>query len=346
MLAITTRGSAYERGFQHGQQAAPLIREIHDRYSRKGVLQRDVTSALRQVERLFPELIEEMEGIAIGSGIPKDEIFRMNLMPLGAGPACSVAGIRDEHGNPWIAKTDDIGPDELGSNILRRDVTETGASSLQLHFAGTIWTSTACTAGGFCMAMTGMAGPPGPSHGLPPQVLWRILPDRCATAREAVAFLERHELDFGGMSLLLADSQKTLLLVEKTTEGQCVRELSGSETMLCHTNHACLGVLNDTPEFLKTALGQNSRERMQKLQSRVSRVPRNRVGLQSLLLDHALPGALCQHGGGGLHTDYAVVFSPSEKGVWLTQGPPCKTSFEFFAVEQNTQPEPCNGSRL
>jgi len=61
------------------------------------------------------------------------------------------------------------------------------------------------------------------------------------------------------MSLLLADAQKVVLLVEKTTEGQCVRELSGSDRALCHTNHACLGALHDPPEYPDTALGRNSK---------------------------------------------------------------------------------------
>src|SRR5690242_20587757 len=113
MISIATKGSAYERGRQQGVQAAPLIHEIHARYARKGVLDMDPAPILRRLEAAFPELIGEMEGIAAGSGIARDQIFRMNLMPLGAGPACSVAGIRDSDGNAWIAKTDDIGEDEL-----------------------------------------------------------------------------------------------------------------------------------------------------------------------------------------------------------------------------------------
>src|SRR5215831_1675993 len=110
-------------------------------------------------------------------------------MPLAAAPACSVVGARDPDGRAWIAKTDDIAFEELGSNIARHDVTAAGAASLHLHFAGTIWTSLALTADGFCMAMTGMESGPCPADGLPGQVLWRIVPDRCRTAREAADFI-------------------------------------------------------------------------------------------------------------------------------------------------------------
>ena len=333
MICITTQGTAHERGYQHGSQAAELIREVHGRYIAKGVLDANPTPLLRQLETRFPELISEMEGIAAGSGVAKDQVFRMNLMPLGAGPACSVVGVRDSDGNAWIAKTDDIAEDELGSNILRRDVPVSGAVSLHLHFAGTIWTSTVFAANGFCMAMTGMASGPGPQDGLPPQVLWRVLSDRCATAREAVEFLQSFELNSGGMSLLLADSGQRLLLVEKTAQGQCVREWSASDGLLCHTNHAWVGNLKDPPGFRDTPLGLNSRDRLNKLHGLVSALSASSDGLRSLCTDHTPPGAICQHGGGGLHTDYAVILSPSAGGIWLSMGPPCKAPFEFISIK-------------
>jgi isopenicillin-N N-acyltransferase-like protein len=332
MISITTQGSAREQGRQQGVQTARLIREIHARYAAKGVLDFDLAPVLQQVEARFPELIREMDGIAEGSGLPEDQIYRMNLMPLGAGPACSVAGFRDRDGKAWLAKTDDLGEDELGSNILRRDVPSAGMPSLQLHFAGTIWTSTAVTASGFCMAMTGLAGDPGPPDGLPPQVWWRVLPARCTTAWEAVELLRACPLNFGGMSLLLADARQTLLLVEQTTQGQCVRELTEPGGVLCHTNHTCLGTLTDSPAYLATALGRNSLDRQAQLEARLARLPRSREALQALFADHTRPGAVCQHGSGGLHTDYAVVLSPSAGGLWLSQGAPCRSPSEFRAI--------------
>ena len=333
MICITTQGSAFERGQQHGAQTAALVHQVLARYnSSTNMRQLDPAPILREIEARFPEVISEMEGIAAGSGISKDEIFRLNLMGLGAAPACSTAGVRDVDGKIWIAKTDDIGEMELGWNILRRDIPTTGDASLHLHFAGSIWTSTVYSANGFCMAMTGLTGEMETTHGLPPQVLWRVLSDHCKSAWEAVALLESCPLSTSGMSLLLADANQTLLLVEKTSAGQCVRELTDEIDALCHTNHTCMGKLQDPPHFANTRIGKISRDRLNRLHELVAREKHTLAGMQALLKDHSNPGGICQHGGGGLHTDYGVILSPSAGGIWLTKGAPCKVPFEFVPI--------------
>jgi isopenicillin-N N-acyltransferase-like protein len=330
MLTLNTVGSPRDRGRAHGQQAAALARAVCERYARKGALGADPAPVLRKLGAAFPELIEEMRGIAEGAGLSPDLVFRVNLQRLGAGPACSVAGLRDAAGAPWVAKTDDIGEDELGSNVLRRVLPSAGPASLQLSFAGTLWTSAGMNDRGLCMAMTGLDDGPGPEGGLPAMLLLPALVERCATVAEAVAFLSRHELDFGGISLLLADASGDLAVLEKKTRGQCARRLDRDAAFLAHTNHACLGPLADPPAFAATPLARNSRERLGRLQALVPTLPRGREGLMALLRDHDPRGGLCQHGGGGLHTDYGIVCSPSERGAWIAAGPPCRTPFNFI----------------
>mgnify|MGYP001594474447 CR=1 FL=1 len=332
MLCIATKGSPRERGQQHGAKCADLIRTIQAHYSRKGLLQMDPSPILRTLASSFPALIEEMEGIAEGADLLKEQVFRMNLQLLDAGPSCSMAAILGTDGDPWILKTDDIGEDQLGFNVLKRDTLASGTRILRLHFAGTIWTSAAFTDKGFCMGMTGLAGEAGPLSGLPPLALLHVLPERCRTVTEAEAFLESYALNHGGISLFLADAEKNLLLAEKNVHGQCAQRLRSSDETLCHTNHARLGGLDNPPGYLNTPLGRNSLARLAYLETRVPLLPRSREGLQSIFADHTPLGGICQHGGGGLHTDYAVILSPSMHGIWLTKGPPCRAPFEFEKV--------------
>ena len=86
MLSLDTVGSPRERGRAHGQQAAALVRAVSERYARKGALGADPAPVLRKLGAAFPELIEEMRGIAEGAGLSPDLVFRVNLQRLGAGP--------------------------------------------------------------------------------------------------------------------------------------------------------------------------------------------------------------------------------------------------------------------
>lgn len=334
MISIETQGSPYERGAQHGERCAALVHTVVAGYKDKGKFSLCPLAALRKIERFFPAMIREMEGIADGAGIPRDEIFRLNLQQLEAAPACSVVGVRDQDGNPWIAKTDDIGADEVGWNILERATTSEGVASLNLRFAGTVWTSTAYVENGFCMAMTGLPGGFGPPDAVPYMALLPLLPSRCTTTEEALALLEEFELDYGGFSLLLADAKQQAVLVEKTSQGQSSRELEFGSTaaMLCHTNHCCFGTLTDPLDSLDTPLARNSRDRLRVISDLASKSCHSPEGLQQLLRDHTDPGAICQHGGSGLHTDYAVVLSPSLGGIYLSEGPACGHPFGFHSV--------------
>lgn len=332
MLTLTTAGTPRQRGRQHGTQAGPLVRAVYERYSAMGALGADILPLLRRLEALFPEQVEEMEGIAEGAGLPKESVFQVNLQRLGAAPACSMAGIRDPHGHPWIAKTDDIAESELGSNVLKRATRAAGPSSLELSFAGTLWTSSGLNDRGLCLAMTGLEDGPGPGRGLPPMLLLAALVERCSSVGEATDFLARHDLDHGGVSLLLADAAGSLLLLEKNTRGQCTRTLGEGNAWLAHTNHCWLGPLADPPGFAETRLGRSSRTRMDRLGTLLAGLPRTREGMAALLHDHDPDGGLCQHGASGLHTDYGIVLSPSEAGAWIAAGPPCRVPFEFVPV--------------
>jgi hypothetical protein len=346
MLSIETRGTPYERGVQHGTQCAGLIRNVLDGYNKQGKLSFDYLPALQKIECVFPVVQEEMEGIADGAQVTCEEIFQLNLQQLEAAPACSVVAVRDKEGSAWLAKTDDIAASELGWNVLQHSTTTEGISSLMLHFAGTIWVSTAYVETGFYMAMTGLPGEAGPPVGIPWVALLPLLPSCCRTTDEALAVLEKTEIEYGGFSLLLADAGHKTVLVEKTSAGQASRELGWDDTeaALCQTNHCYLDTLSDPVDFKETPLARNSRARLEVISALASQVASGKSdtdeGLKNLLRDHTIPGGPCQHGdpyhpGRGLYTDYAVVLSPSLKGIWLAPGPACSNPFEFHPIASN-----------
>ena len=85
---IVISGAPYERGVQYGRQASDLIRQALARYRElfdASTAHVNYQTALAQaqkmlpaIERLGPEMVEEMNGIADGAGVPREEIVLLN----------------------------------------------------------------------------------------------------------------------------------------------------------------------------------------------------------------------------------------------------------------------------
>jgi isopenicillin-N N-acyltransferase-like protein len=98
---IEVRGKPFERGLQHGQQTADLIRFNLEGYWRlfrheAGLDRSSVLNQARRylepINRYAPHLLEEMRGIAEGAGISLDEVLALNsrteILSQGYVPLC------------------------------------------------------------------------------------------------------------------------------------------------------------------------------------------------------------------------------------------------------------------
>ncbi|MFV9504387.1 MAG: C45 family autoproteolytic acyltransferase/hydrolase [Oscillochloridaceae bacterium umkhey_bin13] len=102
---ITVSGSPFERGRAYGAATAPLVRHSIASYARLFASRRGLDWAASQAEArrylplladLTPDLLEEMRGIAAGSGRTLDEILALNVRTelmagIGAGAYHSAA---------------------------------------------------------------------------------------------------------------------------------------------------------------------------------------------------------------------------------------------------------------
>ncbi len=84
---ISVSGSPYDLGFQHGRQAKRAIQEnvrfYMDLWECFGGLKRDqvlkdAQKFIPYIEKLPPELLEELKGVAEGSGLQFEEIVALN----------------------------------------------------------------------------------------------------------------------------------------------------------------------------------------------------------------------------------------------------------------------------
>ncbi len=151
---IETAGRPYEMGYQHGRQAASLIRATYERFCRhdvgSGAARRDLREKIEAtVGRLRPQALEEMRGIADGAGIAYGQIRELNfsielwsdtfLLPPAA-RGCTLVGLKGATNGWLIGKTVDVTlvqPGRKAARVLGRQ-RPTGVSPFERLGQGAI----------------------------------------------------------------------------------------------------------------------------------------------------------------------------------------------------------------
>lgn len=128
LRVLELKGSAYERGFQHGQQLRPEIARIIMRWKEdlRAYAKQDADELIRRflaetnflpaIRRWTPELLEEIRGIAEGSGQRFETVFAFQLldelwvfMDIPAANHCSSLGVAKSGGHPaYVAQNMDL----------------------------------------------------------------------------------------------------------------------------------------------------------------------------------------------------------------------------------------------
>ena len=345
MLRIKTCGTPYQRGIQQGQATRELARPWLDRHW-EALLQRyaadtpaellkqigpQVTNWRRQLATLYPAGEEECRGLARGLDLDEDIYFTLTFYHRLGGhlPQCTTVGYRDPLKHPRLGKTDDIGVEDLGMNILEDTHPNNGYRHLHCHFAGTIWSVAGMNECGLAMGMTGIPGPLNESSGLfSLTALDTILPT-CANVQETIAHLHQLDLNAYGFSLLLGDTSGDLALIEKTGAGMVV--LDPTIYPLAHTNHILDPDLAERNPAQSEPIRSNGQRRLETARTLLAKG----LSPDQIIGDRTPSGPICQRGEGDLHTDFAVVFAPVEGLMHLWPGYPDQVTMETFNIREH-----------
>jgi hypothetical protein len=174
---LETRGSAYERGVQHGQK---FREEIQRDFNEKGGWAWSINPLHRQpgvlrhlLDRMLQwpngrELIDEMQGIADGCGRSFEEIAALNLtFDLSERTACSMVLIPGAKGGPLLVGTlDDFPGGKHRQNyplFIQVVYPSEGHAMVILCNYGTVWAHGGLNDTGLAMASTsgGLGAPRG-----------------------------------------------------------------------------------------------------------------------------------------------------------------------------------------
>jgi len=246
-------GGAFERGRRHGEQARPRVERSLANYERLfsfvGLTwheaQRRAGPYREVVGNFDASLLEEMEGIARGSGRPFAELLALNvrteILPpsfltgtdLGECTAIAVVPAASATGGTLLAQNWDWVGAQRDSMVILRVREGADPACVTLTEAGMLAKIGFNRAGfGVCLNILRSVFDAG-APGVPVHVLLRALLKRSGV-RDAIEFCSA--LAFGGSSnVLCADRGGEAASLEFSPRG--LKVLRAEEGTLCHTNH-------------------------------------------------------------------------------------------------------------
>ncbi|EXJ92794.1 hypothetical protein A1O3_01347 [Capronia epimyces CBS 606.96] len=213
-------GSAYEIGFTHGSAAATEVHHNIGMYSDffgetakvtwAQARERAVTKFLPTIQRQWPEIVEEMRGIAAGAGggLTLDDIVTLNVRTEIAftnyTDGCTSVGQKAADGRVFLAQNWDMIP-ELSQGMVFLHIAPAD-SDLVLRFIGEagIVGKMGMNSAGFGLCMNALRSASlNPSH-MPVHVLVRRLLQYATSVDDALAIIDKYGLA-SSINLVMAD---------------------------------------------------------------------------------------------------------------------------------------------
>lgn len=335
---IVCRGNAVECGRQYGEAAAKWIRMEAELFGYHGQLTREMSSfagfAARSLKDYAPEILDELDGIADGSGVPIEILLIMNVwesVAHGQMPdRCTTFLLGNSEAGTVVAKNND-GPEcerEIAPFILREVHPDKGIPFIQVTYAG--WLS-----GLDMMNSEGLANTHGSVGSILPRQGNRLdirlqcykLMKECRSVPEFCRKLADVPLTGKGFSIAVADRNKNNAIVEAALPRIVIREQNTGFAFSTNLYYApeLAGCDARTPEAKK--LNTCRKEFLEKHPK-----PQNLTELKALMQTHG-EVAPCRHGSGkGSSTFWSMIALPEAGKLLLAPDAPCHCKYIEFTV--------------
>ena len=338
-------GTPFERGVQQGQELSAAIRRnletVHRKLEQEKVdmeaYQRFVSRNLKFFQNSRPEMYEELQGIAQGSGLPLNDILLLNIHAYFLCESfrhitqeCSMLCVRGKataDGCTYIIKNRDMTmPLE---QALIHHVYSDGLEIIEVGGAGILtYPAVGINSHGLAVTTTGFWSEKDPTRTERVEeadifLNVRVLLTTCKTAAEAVEFC-RTAPRMNGLNVIAADPSEAYL-VEMTADEIYVEKDEG-QGVLYRTNHLVSGQLshyNPPPENYPST---------RKRYERITQMVEERYGslrfqdLYRIMSDHVNePNCICRHPQEGAPgaTVSCTLCAVEDFEVWTTLRNPC-----------------------
>lgn len=340
-------GAPFERGRQHGEQAADLIRFNLEGYWRlfRHYAGLDRSAAMEQAQLYrgpiqvhTPHLLEEMEGIAAGAGISLDEILALNcrteLLSTTRIPLCQectaifVAPERTADGHTLLAQNWDWSDILRGGTVLLRIEQPGLPTVLTLTEAGMVGKIGLNSAGlGVC---TNFLRHNQRRLGLPFHLILREMLDAARLGLAAAAAYRAGRADAGNYLLAHADGEG----IDLEAAPASVAWLHPRDGLLIHTNHFLV------PRLQQGDTGTLESDNTLVRYGRATRLLQGWAGaltieaLMEILRDHFdHPKAICRHPDPTLPrveqsaTLASMILDLTAARMYVAVGEPCRADY-------------------
>ena len=349
---VISEGDPFTRGFHLGHSETERVLHTITAYMEIFAQTSDLNheAVLTHAERFIPSiahyaphLLEEMRGIAEGTGRDLREIIAINartelMYGVTQRPECTSIGIStiaSTDGHIRLAQNWDWRPSLEGSLILWALHLDEGSDVLTLTEAGMVGKIGINSSGlamciNLLMSDTDHAGPAVPMH----IILRRVLED-AHSVEEAVTLIHATDRCTSCFHMLV-DYDGALAGVEATPAGQHV--LRSASGVLTHANHCVSPHLfihdrnaREYPETLARGERAQSLADQQKIDEHF---------LRSILADHETsPGSICLHVEPGIplvenyESIASIIFDLTAGTVDIAEGPPCENAYRRLSLE-------------
>jgi isopenicillin-N N-acyltransferase like protein len=343
---VYMKGTPYEQGKQLGAGAAELIQEN----VRVATKFRDAVAAGRDqanynlitrtneawVAKEWPELLEELTGIAEGSGVDYVELLSLNLnghiaYTYSTTLSCTqflATGPATVDGKTYQGKTRDLSHGPLLQVLMHREFSD-GTYINEIQTAGRMTIPDGINNFGVSLTCSGQWSPrvivdlPRADSAWLTLNLQPIL-RQAHTAAEAVQMI-KDQPRASGMQVIAADGKEAFAL--EVTD-KVVRVFPAEDGLLVRTNHYFapdLQYLAPTPAEQRSTYDRYARA-SEMLRERYGQITMHDA--LRIVSDHAAPPAdsICRHGDGVLQskTCAASISCPEDRTMWAILTNPCE----------------------
>jgi isopenicillin-N N-acyltransferase like protein len=302
----------------------------------------DVREAGERVHRAvapdFPELAQEIEGIAEGARIDPPELFAVNarteLMAGSLRGECSTIAVRDGRAATLMQNWD--WHPELAASRLLWTVEQPGGRWFATFTEAGILAKLGLNSDGLALSLNLLAtSDDGGLDGLPVHLALRLILERCSSVDDVAALLAG--ATFGGSSCITVMSADAEVGVFEVHAGRGGLRLPADGDWTAHTNHFLSPLPAGTVDTIRRDW-PDTEVRLARVRAALEASPTEASALE-VLRDHGQPPiSVCCHDGENpifldrQETLASLVMRPAERELLVAWGSPCRHDYETVAL--------------
>lgn len=323
------RGSHYAIGYKWGQAVKKNGGKILDHIPFELTEERHkfAQSCLPVYQKFYPEILEEIKGIADGQECANADLLSLllGMYTLMPNTNCSNFLVKSQHGLFLCRNSDFLTSiEKLYMNTIYR-FEESASFAFSSNTTAFVEMEDGVNEHGFCGALTSVA-PYKIQPGINTGMLLRMMLEKCRSVAEAIHLAENIPLSGSG-TLIIGDTEEEAALLELSPDKITVKKLSVEKPFLCATN-----MFNTEEMKPLNRLPKDNWQAEERYETLTSYLSQHHTELDLEKAQELLAGKhgfLCQYDRKtGKDTVWSAVYDLTKKKIYRAEGNPGRKKFK------------------